>query len=255
MTFSVFFWNIWYRNQVEGKAKYNGLLSELKRLIDEHSPDIVALAEVVCPSQDKSAPVIQYLQKLGYSYTHCTSMVQFDDYWMSGVALCSRFPITQKQKIMISENGYAAKRGHPGLDKEIISGQVTLLEGHDLQIIVAHPSDTFHSLTSHRDGMKNLSQLVHSKTYAKNTILVGDMNQWRLIPGSFRHKVADVMNSQTGSILKPTWLYNAHRCVPLRLNLDYMYWSKQSDFVLKDFKVLVSNTSDHRPLLATFELV
>jgi endonuclease/exonuclease/phosphatase family metal-dependent hydrolase len=255
MTFSIFFWNIWYRNQVQGDARYDRLLSEFKRLTDQHQPDFIALNEVVRPSHAQLAPVVEYVQKLGYPYTHCAHMAQFDNYWMSGAILCSRFKLSQKQNIVISKNGYAAKHGYPDLDKEVISVQATLPEGQDLKIIVAHPTATIDSLKQHRVGMESLSQLAHSKTYAKNTILVGDMNEWRLIPGSLRHKVADVMHSQTGSILKPTWRYNAHSFTPLRLNLDYVYWNKQSDFVLKDFKVLASDVSDHQPLLATFELV
>jgi endonuclease/exonuclease/phosphatase family metal-dependent hydrolase len=254
MTFSIFFWNIWYRNQVQGDARYNRLLPELKRLTDQHQPDFIALSEAVQPSQAPLAPVVKYVQKLGYPYSHCAHMAQLDDYWMSGVALCSRFKLHQKKNIIISKNGYAIKQGYADLDKEVISAQVTLPEGQDLKIIVAHPTAPIDSLKQHRVGMESLSQLVHSKTYAKNTILVGDMNEWRLIPEAFRHKVADVMRSQTGSILHPTWRYNAHRFASLRANLDYAYWSKQSDFILKDFEVLASDVSDHRPLLATFEL-
>jgi endonuclease/exonuclease/phosphatase family metal-dependent hydrolase len=254
MTFSILFWNIWYHNQVQGDARYGRLLSELKRLSDQHRPDSIALNEVVKPSQAPLAPVVEYIQTLGYPYSHCANMAQLDDYWMSGAALCSRFKLRQKKNIIISKNGYAAKHGHPGLNKEAISVEV-ILPGRDLTIIVAHPQDTFHAFKDHWVGMKSLSQLAHSKTYSKNTILVGDMNEWRFIPGAFRRKVADVMDSQTGSVLHPTWRYNAHRFAPLRLNLDYVYWNKWSDFVLKDFKVLVSDVSDHRPLLVTFELV
>lgn len=102
--------------------------------------------------------------------------------------------------------------------------------------------------------MESLSQLAHSnKISAKNTLIVGDMNEWRLIPDSFRSKVADVMHSRTGTLLNPTWRYNAHRFSPLRLNLDYVYWSKESDFSIKNFEVLLSSVSDHRPLLTSFE--
>jgi endonuclease/exonuclease/phosphatase family metal-dependent hydrolase len=253
MTFSIFFWNIWYRTQVQEDARHSRLLAELKRLTDRHQPDFIALNEAIRPSQARLAPVVEYVQKLGYPYSHCANMAELDNYWMSGAVLCSRFKLSQKQNIVISKNGFAARRGYPDLDKEVISAQVALPGGQDLKIIVAHPTAIIDSLKAHRVGMESLTQLAHSKTYAKNTILVGDMNEWRLIPGSFRHKVADVMHSRTGSSLKPTWRYNAHRFAPLRANLDYVYWNKRSDFTLKDLKVLVSDVSDHRPLLATFE--
>jgi endonuclease/exonuclease/phosphatase family metal-dependent hydrolase len=162
-------------------------------------------------------------------------MAHLDDYWMSGVALCSRFKLHQKENIIISKNGYAIKRGYADLDKEVISAQATLPDGQDFTIIVAHPTAPIDSLKQHQVGMESLSQLAHSKSYAKNTILVGDMNEWRLIPRAFRGKVADVMRSRTGSVLHPTWRYNAHRFTPLRANLDYVYWSKDSGFSLKTF--------------------
>jgi len=249
------FWNIWYHNQVNGDARYGRLLAELKRLTDQHQPDFIALNEVVRPSRANLAPVIEYIQKLGYPYSHCANMAQLDNYWMSGAALCSRFKLSHEKNIIISKNGYAAKRGHPGFNKEAISAEVMLSKDHDLTVIVAHPLATIDNLRDHWAGMRSLDRLIHSEAYGKNTILIGDMNEWRLIPGAFRHKVADVMYSRTGSILHPTWRYNAYRFTPLRLNLDYVYWNKRSNFVLKDFKVLVSDVSDHRPLLATFELV
>jgi endonuclease/exonuclease/phosphatase family metal-dependent hydrolase len=250
--FSILFWNVWFYNQIEGKARLDRLLDELERFVDEYEPDVIALSEAVRIVPDKSAPVIEHLRKLGYSYSHCARMANLNDYYMSGVAMCSRFPISQKQRIVISKNGYAIKKGYADLDKEIISAQVTLPGGRNLKVVVAHPTAPIDSLKEHRAGIENLSQLIHSKAYAKNTILVGDMNQWRRMPGALRHKISDVMHSRTGTLLRPSWRYEAHRFTPLRANLDYLYWSKQSDFSLKSFKILVSSVSDHRPLLARF---
>jgi len=252
VTFSILFWNIWFHSQIEGEPRADRLLNELKRFVEQHEPDFIALNEVVQSSQDGSAFVIEQLQKLGYTYTHCANPGRLYD-WLIGAALCSRFKM-RTEDIVISKDSFAAKHGYPNSDKKAISAQTALPGGHDLRIIVAHPLALIDAPKDHRIGMKKLNQLVRSEEYAKNTILIGDMNEWRLIPGSFRSKVADVMHSRTGSILHPTWRYNAHRSTPLRANLDYLYWSKDSDFTLKDFKVLVSDVSDHRPLLATFEL-
>jgi endonuclease/exonuclease/phosphatase family metal-dependent hydrolase len=253
VTFSILFWNIWFYNQIEGKARADRLLGELKRFVDEYQPDFIALNEVVQSSDDGSVMVIEYLRELGYTFSHRPKLARFNDYWLSGAVLCSRHKISQAQNIVISKHGFAAKRGYPGYNKEAISAHVTLPGGHDLKIIVAHPLATVDALNDHRAAMAKLNQLVHSKDYANDTILVGDMNEWRLIPGAFRAKAADVMHSRTGTVLNPTWRHNAHRFTLLRLNLDYLYWSKHSDFALKDFKVLSSRVSDHRPLFATFE--
>lgn len=256
VTFSILSWNIWFYNQIEEEARAEHLLSELKRFVDKHKPDFIALNEVAQSSRSKSASVIKFLEReCGYNYNHRAKPARFNDDWLAGAAFCSRIKINSAQNIVISKDGFSAKLGHPGFNKEVLSIQIKLSESNMLKIIVAHPLALIDVPKDHWVGMNKLDQLVHSEEYAKNTILVGDMNEWRLIPGAFRAKTADVMHSRTGSVLKPTWRYNAHRFTPLRANLDYVYWSKDSEFSLKGFRVLSSNVSDHRPLLVTFELV
>jgi endonuclease/exonuclease/phosphatase family metal-dependent hydrolase len=252
MKFSIMFWNVWHSNQISGAEKYSRLTAELKRLVDTHQPDFVALCEVVRSPQDHLPPLVAYLQALGYTYYHNSNIEYLPGYWRTGVTLSSRFKINAKRRPVISENGYAANHGYPGLDKEAISCKITLPEGPAVNIIVVHPSATIDSLKQNRVGMRSLEKMIRSEAYRQNTVLVGDMNQWRLMPGAFKPKVRDVMHSRTGSLLNPTWHYNAHRFTPLRLNLDYVYWSKDSDFSFTDFAVLSNNASDHRALLASF---
>jgi endonuclease/exonuclease/phosphatase family metal-dependent hydrolase len=230
----------------------NRLLKELERLAGQHKPDLIALNEVARMEHSETIPVLDYLKSLGYEHSHSANLGRFNDYCMSGAALCSRHPISQTKKIVISKHGFAARRGYSNLYKEAISARITLAEGLELKVIVAHPLATIDAFKDHFAATNKLDQLVRSGEYSHNSILVGDMNEWRLIPGSFRRKVADVMHSRTGSVLRPTWRYNAHRFAPLRLNLDYVYWSKQSDFSIENFKVLSSNVSDHQPLLVSF---
>lgn len=252
MTFSILSWNIWHLNQIEGRNRLDRLLQELKIVIDHYQPDCIALNEVIQIAHNETPPVVAYLQKLGYGYTHCAKMDHMGNYWMSGVVLASRFKLTKRQRHIISKNGSAARQGYPGIDKEIISASVSIPRGFNVRIIVAHPSATIDSVKQHKVGMKSLERLVRSDEYKQNTIVAGDMNEWRFIPGSFRSRVKDAMNSQTGSMFSPTWRHNAHRFTPLRLNLDYIYWCKASGLQLENFKVLSSNISDHQPLLATF---
>lgn len=253
MRFSILLWNVWHVNQIESQNKLNQLLQELKRLSNQYEPDCIALCEVVQPSQDKTPPIVEYLQELGYKHSHYAKMAHIGEYWMSGVALSSRIKLSDKQRHVISKNGSASRHGYPELDKEIISAAIAVPEGPDIRIIVAHPSAAADSLKQNRVGIKNLTKLISSEPFTKNTLLLGDMNQWRFMPGSFRSKVKDAMHVRTGSTFNPTWRHGARRLTPFRLNLDYVYWSKASDFRLKEFKVLSSDVSDHRPILATFE--
>jgi endonuclease/exonuclease/phosphatase family metal-dependent hydrolase len=253
MTFSILIWNVWYTNQTEGTDKLDQLLKELKRLTEQYQPDCIALSEVVQPFKDKLPPVVEYLQGLGYKYNHYANMAHISDYWMSGVALVSRVKLKDQQRHVISKNGSAARYGYLGIDKEIISAAISLPNGPDMKIIVAHPSAPIDSVKQHIVGMRSLEKLIRSEPCTKNTLLVGDMNEWRFIPGSFGHRASDVMYSRTGSLLHPTWRHNARSFAPLRLNVDYVYWSKQSDFSLNGFQILKANVSDHQPLFATFE--
>lgn len=254
MKFSVFSWNIWHINQISGKDKLNHLLQELKNLANQYNPDCFVLCEVVQPDQNKLPPVVEHLRKLGYVNYHYGRMIIMEspDYCMSGVAICSKFKLTDKQQHVISKNGSAAKFGYPDFDKEIISATMSLPQGSKIKVVSAHPTATIDGIKPHTDGIRNISKLMHSPEFAENTILMGDMNQWRFLPRSLQARLTDIMHVKNGSFLKPTWRYNAHRFTPLRLNLDYVYWSKTSDLQLKSFKVLSSSVSDHRPLLATF---
>ena len=229
------------------------LQDELGRLADQYRPDVIALSEVVQPSKAQLPPLVEYLQKLGYTYNHYAKMAELPNYWLSGVALCSRLPLSDKQVHIISKNAYAANHGYADREKEVISAAVNLPKTRGLKIIVAHPPAIIDSFAQHRIAMRNLDKLIRSEPFAQDTILVGDMNEWRFMPGTLKGQITDVMYCRSGSWLHPTWRHNIHRFTPLRLNLDYIYWNKQSDYCLKNFKVLPSTISDHRPILANFE--
>lgn len=254
MVFSILSWNIWYRNQVNGDARFRQLLDELRMLTDQYQPDFVALNEVVQPLAAPRPPAVESLQNSGYIHNF-HRMIDFSDF-SCGISLSSRVRTYDYKTHVISKNVYPiAPPGQPTPNKEIISAKIALPKDRELKIIVAHPPAIADSRKEHAVGMKNLEKVIRSDEYKQNTILVGDMNEWRLIPLSFNRKVTDIMHSRTGTFFRPTWHYNARRSTPLRLNLDYIYWSRNSDFSLVDFKVLPSRTSDHLPFLATFEYV
>jgi endonuclease/exonuclease/phosphatase family metal-dependent hydrolase len=253
MKFSIFVWNVWHINQTEDDVRFNRLKYELKKFIDQYRPDIVALSEVVKPKQFSVPPLVEYLQELGYKHNHCAKMGEFPGYWMSGVTLSSRFRLSDKQNLVISRNASAIKHGYPNINKEVIAAKLIMPGNKELKIIVAHPPAIATSFKNNRVAIESLDKLVHSEPYVKNTILVGDMNQWRLMPDSFRSRAKDAMHSQTGTLWHPTWRHNASSFTPLRLNLDYIYWSKQGDLSLKSFQVLEAKVSDHQPLLASIE--
>lgn len=258
MTFSILFWNIWLYNQLNGEAEAGHLLSELKRVADQYNPDFIALNEVLKNRQNTNPFVLEFLNKqCGYVYNHYTALSAHDDNWLDGAALCSRTKITAVKEISLCNNSYATRRGYPGYELKALAANVTLPKQSGLQIIVTHAMPLIplriDALKDHYTGTNNINRLVRTAEYSKNTILAGDINEPGFMPRSLRSKVADVMHFQTGSRTNHTWHHNAHQLTPVRANLDQLYWSKESDFTLKDFQILASDASDHRPLLATFE--
>jgi endonuclease/exonuclease/phosphatase (EEP) superfamily protein YafD len=122
-----------------------------------------------------------------------------------------------------------------------------------INIIVAHPLHLRpYTLKDHYQGTKTLENLVRSKEFSKNTIIVGDFNEPSFMPRAFKNNVQDIMYMQTGSKLNTTWRHNAKPKTFVRANLDQLYWTKDSVFDLDGFEIIDTNVSDHRPIFATF---
>lgn len=257
MTFSILFWNIWNQNQLGGEAGASRLLDELKDIVNQHTPDFIGLNEVLLHKQSDAPFVLKFLkQACGYTYNHYTPLSAYDDNRLDGLALCSRTKITAVQEIPLCKNSYATRRGYPGFELKALAANLTLPKQPNIQIIITHTMPLIplriEAFKDHYEGTAKLNRLVRSREYSKNTLLIGDMNEPGFMPRSLRARVADVMYAQTGSKTNHTWRHNARPRTPIRANLDYLYWNKESDFTLQSFKVLASNVSDHRPVLATF---
>jgi endonuclease/exonuclease/phosphatase (EEP) superfamily protein YafD len=255
MTFTILFWNIWLDNQIKGFDKSGPLLGELKRLSDEYKPNFMGLNEVLQATNSDKPFVSDFLKDVcGYAHSHYAPASPFTSDWLIGSALYSRHKFAIAESVPISNDTPAKRRGYAGCKLKVATARIHLGHKRSLNIIVAHPMHLrVHTLKDHYEGTANLEKLIRSEKYAQNTILGGDFNEPGFMPRAFKNRVHDVMNFKTGSKLWPTWRHNAYTLTPVRANLDQLYWSKNSQFQLTEFKVLDSNISDHRPLLATFE--
>jgi len=236
MTFSVLFWNVWLDNQINGAAGATRLLNEIKRIVNTHKPDIIGLNEVLQSKLQSSPFILDLLEQQGYTYNDYAPASPLNENWMIGTALCSRHKLSTVNDVVISKDTPAEKRGYPNCGLKAITTTVTMPGDHSLNIIVAHPMHLRkHTLKDHYEGTANLERLIRSKEFSKNTILGGDFNEPGFMPKAFKSTVSDIMEFRTGSTTKPTWHHNAHR------------------FTLKEFEVLNTRVSDHRPIFATFE--
>ncbi len=249
------FWNIWLNNQINGAEGSTRLFNELERLANIFKPDFIGLNEVLQSSHANTPFISDFLNtKCGYTYSHFAPASPFTDNWTIGSALYSRVAFDNVKNVSISKDAPAEKRGYEGFEIKSIAASVIISGTRKLNIIVTHPVHLRkHTLSDHYEGTSNLEKLIRSEEFSKNTILGGDFNEPKFMPNAFKNKVSNTMNFRTGSMRTPTWHHNAHSFTPLRANLDQLYWTKNSDFKLKEFKILKTNVSDHRPIFATFE--
>jgi len=255
MTFSTLFWNIWFHNQIKGEKESQKLLSELKRLVDLYRPDYIGLNEVLRASNSANPFIFDYLKnECGYEFGYFAASSQLNDDWLIGSGFCSKNKPLAISSVPICRDVPAERRGYGGSTVKAITVQIGL-PGRNINVVVAHAlvlrPDT---LIEHYRGTKVLENLVHSEEFSKNTILGGDLNEPGFMPKAFKNTTKDTVHTRTGSTLDTTWRHGARQKSLIRANLDQLYWSKHSDFILDTFEVIDTNVSDHRPIFARFQL-
>lgn len=255
MTFSVLFWNIWLDNQIKGSANANKLYDGFKYIFETYNPDFLGLNEVMQARDSQSPFIIDFLEReYGFRHNLFAPASPFSDSWLIGDALCSRIKPIVIEAVPISRDSPAERRGFPDCKTKAITAKIELEEGVSFNIVVAHPMHLRpYTLKDHYEATNTLNNLMRTNEFSRNTILGGDFNEPGFMPGAFRFKTNDIMNFRTGTFSNPTWRNNANDSTLIRANLDQLYWTKQSDFKLIDFKLLNTQASDHRPILATFE--
>lgn len=255
MTFTLLIWNIWLKNQLGGKENPGKLLDELGRIVTEYQPDFIGLNEVLKDTEANSPFVFDYLKdEHGYEFNHFAAASPWNGDFLIGVGFCSKTKPVAIENITINKDTPATKRGYKGCTVKAIRANVEVGE-KELSIITAHPLVLRpDSIRDHYGGTKTLENLVRKEAPTKNIILGGDFNEPGFMPSAFKHKIADVMHMRTGAAWDTTWRLNGIEHVPIRANLDQLYWTKDSDLTLKKFEVLETNISDHRPMIAVFSL-
>lgn len=254
MTFSILYWNIWLNNQLEGMQGASRLLNELDRILELYQPDFIGLNEVLQAAGTKEAFVLDYIEKRhGYKYVHYAHSSPSTPEWFIGSAFLSRIQPKEVKAIPISTDAAAIIRGYHGHEVKAITATVPLTISKSVHIVVTHPLHLRPTIISeHYVGTRNVEKLMHSKKHSTNTILGGDINEPGFMPQSLRMKLRESMHFRSGNLFNPTWRHNAYRYTLIRANLDQLFWSKDSFFILEKFEVIDSIVSDHRPLFAEF---
>lgn len=260
MTFSIVFWNIWFEAQVNGDSCANSLLDELDNLVDRYNPDIIGLNEVARRSTDSEPFVLDRLKKYGYKYRHFAgSRFTTKDWgdgrdWELGTALVSRCPLENIENIILGEDALAVNQDIHRYTVKAIGASIQLNSKNKVNVIVAHPYPIkLKVLKTHWRHQNALREAINRDQY-QSVIIGGDFNEPNILPGNFTRRENKRFFHRTGNFRNPTWRHKASKRTPLRLSLDKIFWSKNSNIELLDFKVLHSEVSDHSPILGRFEI-
>lgn len=263
MQFAALFWNIWLDNQLNGKEGSAKLLDELRRLCQKYNPDVIGLNEVLQGSSSTSPFVHDFLRnECGYSFSHFAPASDFsvardsssEKNWTIGTGFCSKVEPSKVRSVVLCSDAPAKKRGQPEATVKAIAATLNL-GAVDVNYIVAHPPYLRpYTLKDHYEGTRVLESLLRSEEFSTNTVLGGDFNEPDYMPKSFKSAVRDIAHTRTGSKINTTWRHKARQKALIRANLDQLYWTKDSAFSFADFRIIETNVSDHRPLVATFNL-
>jgi endonuclease/exonuclease/phosphatase (EEP) superfamily protein YafD len=242
-------------NQFNGPENASKLLDELSRLINKYQPDCLGLNEVLQHVDAPSPFVLDYLKTLGYKYSYFAPSSPIKPDWLIGSAVCSRLPLQDTEDIILGEDVPASRRGIAGQTHKSIATKVQVGSGASVGLIVAHLVHLrSYTLRAHYQEQHVLAQFIRRNTYGERTIVGGDFNEPRWFPRSFRSLVGSLLYHKTGTLRKHTWHHNASEKTIVRANLDRLFWTKKSKLKLKEFLVVPTDISDHKPIFTTFEV-
>lgn len=253
--FSVLFWNIWFENKLQSETAVGHMLDEMEQLIEQYQPDCICVNEALQHILHHRPFIFEHLEKFDYNFTHFGVSSPVSEDYLIGSALASRIEPASVKILPISGDTPAKRRGF-GDDHTVKSVIAKIpLEGKaHVNVMVSHPLHLRgYNLREHFKGTRELRRILSKPEYSKNTIIGGDFNEPRLLPGSFRSRMQHTMHYRTGKWLHPTWRHKNRRLTPLRANLDQVLWTKKGNLHLRRFEIARSHVSDHRPLYAEFE--
>ncbi len=244
---SILFWNVWLDNQQNGGERLEILRTQLATLIEENNPDIVALNEVLRSGDDGEPGLLSTLRSSGYVHSEYAEARPLSEDWHIGCVFASR---KRTHRILVQSVGYdigAHHRGYSGREVKLIRAS---LDGFDL-IVVHLMNITTRRLRTHFQHQQRLIELI-CQWKLKNVIMVGDFNEPRRMPFSFASRMRAEFENRTGRYRSPTWRHRNSGKNTLRSNLDKVFWTKDGDVELVEFKILDGKVSDHQPLFARF---
>ncbi len=221
-------------------------------ILADHSPDIVLLQEV-----DEGVPRSRELhlaenlaEELGYPYWAIGHNVSLRKGWY-GNATLSRYPIQRERNIDLTV-GNRKRRGcqHTSISVEKVSG-------HSHQLEVFNP----HLGLSARERQRQAGILAHSHELADldpgtACIVGGDFNDWRSLLRAFFIEGLGFQCASDHQTSRGPKAIKTYPSISPRGGLDRIYYrgNLRLRWAYRCRHVAARMASDHRPLIAEFEL-
>ncbi len=245
--FCVIFWNVWLENQLSAAAQTR-LIARLGTLIDEHRPDAFGLNEILQEHSKQTSEVLDYLKIRGYytDFTDCHTFKKLGRHYSFGSAIASVRTPLKVEKFSLDTS---RKR------RKLLVATLPLANSEvAINLAVVHPTalNPRHGGHRHYAQIKALRRIMSKPAISNRLIMGGDLNEFSWMPhfwldqAHFDHKTGDFHN--------PTWRWRSSPILPVRANLDHLFWNKDGLIALKSFEVLDRKPSDHSPLLARFTI-
>lgn len=230
-TMKVMTWNIW------GGKHLDGVIDLIRR----ESPDIIALQEATLREGINTAEVIGDM--LGYNVQFCETFTtdRHTPPYTLGNAILSKLPYAQTSCTFLSTKdqyeGSAATEPRNAAIATISVGN------KHLTIIGTHLgfSEKWRESSFRQSQLHNLLKLIPEN----NCILMGDFNA--LPASTVVNKLSSVLVN-TDPLMTQSSMTDLKDEQKTQYRIDYIFVSKDVGFT--DFKIIETDASDHRPLVA-----
>jgi len=227
MRFTVMTYNIH-----RGINKNNELdLEGIAGVIEEASPDIVALQEVERFSvRTRFQDQIQHLaDKLSMNYAYGKSINILNGQY--GNAILSRYPIEEYTVKPLPSEG----------EKRTLLKAVVNINGRSLPVYSTHLG------LDKNERMGQIAEILSITDSDESLVLMGDFNGSADELFSLSGSLRDSAELSEENLQKPTYEYKE-----LSERIDYIFASE--NFNIIEYRVLESEASDHYPVISTIEL-
>lgn len=243
-------WNIGEDESNENSIVNQDSYAYIKEMIDKYKIDVLCLQEAITNSK-LLMPIVNYLKENtelihGVDLEYAESHINIGS--MMGVAICSKYPLTNKETVMFDNPGLMSLQdtGETFVmhDKGFVMADV---EGYNLKVITGHGIPFHHFKKTALDFkdvfLKAEADIMNKLKFVPNFMMTGDMNHT-----SFLEIFPNIDNLTNSIVNEPTrFSVSAGK----ELQFDYLMASKNIKYTPA---LVIDNHFDHKLCITDIEI-